>query len=440
MLSRREVFPTDTDKTGRSVVQVNFLDICLSGPMFWISRWLTFTHHLNQAALTYHRHSETHQTLLSSGGGLFYGSHNSSQAQAWALAYRGVHDSTLAGLFPEAVQTYRRFISLCGGEEDHGSTPVHEALISSPDHQRLPRLREALLAHPQCINVLDGAGAAPIHWTVPLDNVSAARLLLEFGADVDCKDSQGNTALYRAAYKGKLDLVELLLENGADVASCCGELDIEASGMCGTASPQMVITLLAHGSDPNKKFGENGGRWMRALQYICGEFWDDVPGACLNSTRKLDLMLDAGADIDQLDYLGRSPLLYAGLFNDTTYIRLLLERGADPGLTDGEGRGLLHYVALYTTAKTMDVIRLHHSDSQDQEYPLDVGAKDNNGVTAVEYFKSRVEAMPQLPEPVGGLSSPKSSMKPVSREDIEEWVMLIEDLQSCSKHVHMKEQ
>jgi ankyrin repeat protein len=41
--------------------------------------------------------------------------------------------------------------------------------------------------------------------------------LLDRGADVNAKDSGGNTALIWAAWYGCVDIVRLLLDNGADV-------------------------------------------------------------------------------------------------------------------------------------------------------------------------------------------------------------------------------
>lgn len=47
-------------------------------------------------------------------------------------------------------------------------------------------------------------------------NVDAAKLLVEYGADVDVQDAQGTTTLMRAAFWSKLELVEYFLSIGAD--------------------------------------------------------------------------------------------------------------------------------------------------------------------------------------------------------------------------------
>ena len=311
---------------------------------------------------------------------------------------------------------------------------MHEAIIFSNDDQHLPQLRDALHKNPEHIDALDGAGNTPLHWAVERRDLGSARLLLDFGADVNCKGPRGNTPLYLAALCGQEALVQLFIEQGADVVNV-GADSILASVMSEKTSATVTAMLLAHGVDPNTRSQLSG---HGALHSMTGNFRN--PLYQHESIQKLDRLLAAGANINQPTFAGQSPLVFAGWRDDAAYTRLLLQRGADVGLTDTDGRGLLHCMALRGTRESMETVRLHHSDSDDQEYPLDVGAKDNNGVTAVEYFKRRVEAMPQLPEKVGGSSLPKSSMKLVSREDIEEWVMLIEDLQSCRRHVHTKDQ
>lgn len=48
-------------------------------------------------------------------------------------------------------------------------------------------------------------------------NISIVKLLLEMGEDVNAKDNDGFTALYRAVQGGELDIVKALIENGADI-------------------------------------------------------------------------------------------------------------------------------------------------------------------------------------------------------------------------------
>ena len=58
----------------------------------------------------------------------------------------------------------------------------------------------------------------PLHWPAAYGYLSIANLLLQAGATVDAVNDYGWTALHYAAYNGKIQVVEALLNAGADKA------------------------------------------------------------------------------------------------------------------------------------------------------------------------------------------------------------------------------
>jgi ankyrin repeat protein len=66
-----------------------------------------------------------------------------------------------------------------------------------------------------------------LHFAVNHDNPKLVSVLLAAGADPDAANDKGSTALTQAAYRGKADMIERLLEEGASV-------DAEAYGDGGT--------------------------------------------------------------------------------------------------------------------------------------------------------------------------------------------------------------
>ncbi|MBN1457394.1 MAG: ankyrin repeat domain-containing protein [Sedimentisphaerales bacterium] len=64
---------------------------------------------------------------------------------------------------------------------------------------------------------IDGmADVTALHIAALYDQVDAAKLLIDSGADIEVKAYMGFTPLHTAAYEGNTDMVTLLLDNGAD--------------------------------------------------------------------------------------------------------------------------------------------------------------------------------------------------------------------------------
>ncbi|WP_353277048.1 ankyrin repeat domain-containing protein [Wolbachia endosymbiont (group B) of Villa cingulata] len=67
------------------------------------------------------------------------------------------------------------------------------------------------------INSIDNSGHAPLHWAVASNNLELIGLLIKNGANVDVQDERhGRTALHWAAYHDKFEIVKLLVNKGAD--------------------------------------------------------------------------------------------------------------------------------------------------------------------------------------------------------------------------------
>jgi ankyrin repeat protein len=83
-------------------------------------------------------------------------------------------------------------------------------------------------------NITDSEGMGLIHWAADRGNLAMLKCLVkDLMADVDMRDGDGQTALHYAASCGHADVVQFLLDNGADrsVTDVDGMLPIDvASG------------------------------------------------------------------------------------------------------------------------------------------------------------------------------------------------------------------
>jgi hypothetical protein len=78
------------------------------------------------------------------------------------------------------------------------------------------------------------------------------RCLIEVGADINATHSNGDTVLKYAAFSGRLDAIEMLVEHGARV-------EAEDEGLlftaCLSGGPEVVAFLLSKGLNPNTLLG-----------------------------------------------------------------------------------------------------------------------------------------------------------------------------------------
>lgn len=62
----------------------------------------------------------------------------------------------------------------------------------------------------------NGTGACPLHIAAMNGNAEVVKVLLEYNADIDSRQSNGSTALLLATYNKHHEVVRVLLESGAD--------------------------------------------------------------------------------------------------------------------------------------------------------------------------------------------------------------------------------
>ena len=180
-----------------------------------------------------------------------------------------------------------------------------------------------------------GAGA-PLSNAAAVGRMDIVRLLLDHGADPNLPEEQyapRGKALYSAVYHGHYAIAKLLLERGA-----FPNPPVESSGDALWVSREwrpdkrMEQLLLSYGATPAvERPGEDWPThqhdWLRISPLHEAARKGDVDEA-----RKL---LDAGADLSARDdHLASTPLGWAAKFGQLDMVRFLLRRGAAKKLPD----------------------------------------------------------------------------------------------------------
>ena len=262
-----------------------------------------------------------------------------------AAADDALADLIQAGDRDAALEMIRAGTDVNAAQGD-GTTPLHWAIYKID-----AELAAALLERGAKPDAVNNYGSSPLAEAVKIADAGLVDLLLDAGADVEAPNQDGQTALMLAARGGALDVAELLIRHGADVNT--RETWRGQTALMWAADgdfPEVAALLIDNGADVKTRAMAND--WPaqitsepRAQYRPTGGLTALLYAARSGCTRCVPPMLAAGADIDQPNPDGVTPLMVAidNFRFDTA--KLLLERGANPHTWDWWGRTPL-YVAV----------------------------------------------------------------------------------------------
>jgi len=113
---------------------------------------------------------------------------------------------------------------------------------------------------------------SPLYYASSTGLVESARVLLEYGADVNAQGGDYGTALQAASYGGHDRVVQRLLENGADVNAQGGHYGTALQAASYGGDDRVVQRLLENGADVNVQ----GGHYGTALQAASAQGHDQI--------------------------------------------------------------------------------------------------------------------------------------------------------------------
>ena len=206
----------------------------------------------------------------------------------------------------------------------------------------IERVRELLRQDPSLANRTGehegyylGAGA-PLSNAAAVGRMDIVQLLLDHGADPNLPEEQvapRGKALYSAVFHGHYDIAKLLLERGA-----FPNPPVESSGDALWVSREfrpdkrMEELLLSYGAAPTT--GHAGEDWPKeAHNWLRISPLHDA--ARKGDVREAKKLLKAGADLTARDeHLRSTPLAWAAKFGHLAMVRFLLRQGAPKRLPD----------------------------------------------------------------------------------------------------------
>ena len=162
-------------------------------------------------------------------------------------------------------------------------------------------------------------GCEPIHRAAYDGDLEKVKEIIERSPDqINIQDSQGFTPLHLASGKGHFEIVEFLLNHGADIELeiCTGDTPLVlAARYAKDGQYETIKVLLEHGAKVNHK-DENG---RTALH----------DAAMYSSREVINLLISYGADVNEREEYQITPLHQAAMLKNIEAAKALIENGAD---------------------------------------------------------------------------------------------------------------
>ncbi|XP_015262135.1 PREDICTED: tankyrase-2 isoform X2 [Gekko japonicus] len=253
--------------------------------------------------------------------------------------------------------------SCCGGGA--AAEPARELFEAcrNGDVERVKRL-----VRPENVNGRDTAGrkSSPLHFAAGFGRRDVVEYLLQTGANVHARDDGGLIPLHNACSFGHAEVVNLLLRHGADPnardnwnytplheAAIKGKIDV-------------CIVLLQHGADPVIR--NTDGRTAldladpSAKAVLTGEYKKDElleSARSGNEEKLMALLTPLNVNCHASDGRKSTPLHLAAGYNRVKIVQLLLQHGADVHAKDKGDLVPLHNACSYGHYEVTELLVKH---------------------------------------------------------------------------------
>ncbi|KAK4694098.1 hypothetical protein P7C71_g3424, partial [Lecanoromycetidae sp. Uapishka_2] len=239
---------------------------------------------------------------------------------------------------------------------------IHKIILSIVDKD----LTSELGFSTAIINEVDSEGKTPLCLAAIRDDVSAVETLLSFGAKPNIKDTLGQTPLH---FVKSTEVCNLLLKAGVERDARNSYLGRSAlHHLChGVKDLDVLDILVEAGMDINIRDAAGESPLMIAKRFATGK-----------------RLIELGADVDLVEYSsGLSVILAAVKFDHHEILPLLLQNGANYTTLNRYGGNIAHVAAQFSSAEVMSFL------AEANLVNLDMDLKDVTGKTPADLLAER---------------------------------------------------
>ncbi|XP_052090223.1 uncharacterized protein LOC127726811 [Mytilus californianus] len=234
-----------------------------------------------------------------------------------------------------------------------------------------------------CVDVNQGniSGESPLLVTAQEGHKEVMELLLDNKADINKCEKNEISPLYIACYKNRTEIVKILLAHNANIDKCRHNGESPFFGACRNNNIEVVKLLLDKKADINKVTDEGASPLLVACQS--------------NYIEIVTLLLDNKANITTRAYNGASPLYVACQNNHVELVKLLLDNKAEINTCLNSGASPLWIACQNNHIVIVNVLLNNNADinkcTDDGASPLYVACQNNNEKTIKVLLENKAD-------------------------------------------------
>ncbi|XP_041124122.1 poly [ADP-ribose] polymerase tankyrase-2 isoform X2 [Polyodon spathula] len=255
--------------------------------------------------------------------------------------------------------------ALLGLEATMGGEPTRE-LFEACRNGDVERVKK--LINPENVNSRDTAGrkSTPLHFAAGFGRKDVVDYLLQNGANVHARDDGGLISLHNACSFGHAEVVNLLLRHGADPNSRDNWNYTPLHEAAIKGKIDVCIVLLQHGADPTIRNTDGKTSFdlaePSAKSVLTGEYKKDElleSARAGNEEKMMALLTPLNVNCHASDGRKSTPLHLAAGYNRVKIVQLLLQHGADVQAKDKGDLVPLHNACSYGHYEVTELLVKH---------------------------------------------------------------------------------
>ncbi|QEN06050.1 hypothetical protein EW093_15585 [Thiospirochaeta perfilievii] len=255
-----------------------------------------------------------------------------------------------------------------------GSTPLHEAImVGNSDIINLLNVNKAdffainnsgdnpfdlifqkgvefatEILTPELVSLRNNRQNTPLFYAIDWGSKEIVQVILDKGADINAKNINGETPLHQAITTDNVIVANLLIERGASIEAKDNQLNTPLHSCVYWNAYESAHLLVEKKADINAKNIKNRTPLHEAV--------------LTEDTDIVTFFIKNKSNLNARDNNGQTPLFYAVKNNFPDILNLLLDAGADISLRDRQGNTILHAAVFGKNKDTVKILISKKSD------------------------------------------------------------------------------